>query len=488
MITLNNFTKNYLFNIAGQAIPAILALCYMPALTSKYGLERIGFITIAWSILGYFSIFDFGISRSLTKMVAENKKYMDKKSMKLIIATGTRGSLILSFIGSAILYIIGHTIILNQLNFTVEVFNEAKIAWDIMSLTLPLTVVYICLRGALEGFQKFITTNFAGIIVSISSFLLPVLFFKTAHLHLLILSMAIGRIVGIIIFSVNLALILNNFKIDEQNPTSNLVDKNKFTSVGFWIMVSNIVSPLMINGDRLIMSMLFGPTTVAYYTVPFDALTKLLAIPSAVGQSLFPTLAELHRDDEKTMLQYIMRSRSLILIGISLPVFTIALFCGEILSFWLGSLFESKSTFIVQVLCIGIIPNALASPFFIALQATDHQKITGLCNLIELPCYIIAVLVLSHYFGIAGAAMAFSIRTSLDYLLLRYFSHRKFPSVNSCRNYIDAWTILITLSAVSILILHYFPSIRLKWCFMTLHLVVYGFGVHQFYTRKLAVK
>src|SRR5690349_2610185 len=47
---------------------AVLAI---PALIAGMGKERFGILTLAWILLGYFSLFDLGLGRALTRMVAE---------------------------------------------------------------------------------------------------------------------------------------------------------------------------------------------------------------------------------------------------------------------------------------------------------------------------------------------------------------------------------------------------------------------------------
>jgi O-antigen/teichoic acid export membrane protein len=63
--------RNTLYNLAGQIVPLIAALFAMPGLLAALGAERVGVLALAWAVVGYFSIFDFGIGRALTKLVAE---------------------------------------------------------------------------------------------------------------------------------------------------------------------------------------------------------------------------------------------------------------------------------------------------------------------------------------------------------------------------------------------------------------------------------
>jgi len=59
------------WNLVGQGVPLILAVFTIPPLIKGLGIDRFGVLTLAWMVIGYFSLFDFGIGRALTKVVAE---------------------------------------------------------------------------------------------------------------------------------------------------------------------------------------------------------------------------------------------------------------------------------------------------------------------------------------------------------------------------------------------------------------------------------
>ena len=48
-----------------------MALFTIPFLIKGLGEEKFGILSLAWVVIGYFSLFDFGIGRTLTKIVAE---------------------------------------------------------------------------------------------------------------------------------------------------------------------------------------------------------------------------------------------------------------------------------------------------------------------------------------------------------------------------------------------------------------------------------
>ena len=63
--------QNTIWNITGSAAPLVVAAVTIPILVAGLGLDRFGLLTLAWTVIGYLSLFDFGLGRALTKLVAE---------------------------------------------------------------------------------------------------------------------------------------------------------------------------------------------------------------------------------------------------------------------------------------------------------------------------------------------------------------------------------------------------------------------------------
>ena len=62
--------RNVLLNLAGWVLPAATALVTLPLVAQRLGPDRFGVVALAWGVLGWFSLFDFGIARGLTRLVA----------------------------------------------------------------------------------------------------------------------------------------------------------------------------------------------------------------------------------------------------------------------------------------------------------------------------------------------------------------------------------------------------------------------------------
>src|SRR3954466_7987365 len=63
--------RNAAWNLITQCAPLAVAFVTIPVLIAGIGTDRFGVLTLAWITLGYFSLFDLGLGRALTKLVAD---------------------------------------------------------------------------------------------------------------------------------------------------------------------------------------------------------------------------------------------------------------------------------------------------------------------------------------------------------------------------------------------------------------------------------
>src|SRR5438270_423670 len=63
--------RNTIWNLIGSGAPMIVAVFCIPILIRGLGKDRFGVLALAWALIGYVSLFDFGLGRALTQIVAK---------------------------------------------------------------------------------------------------------------------------------------------------------------------------------------------------------------------------------------------------------------------------------------------------------------------------------------------------------------------------------------------------------------------------------
>src|SRR5687767_15997822 len=67
----SGLVRNVALNAMGQGLPLVVAIFLIPVLLDRLGAERFGLLVLAWALVGYFGVFDLGLGRALTKIVAD---------------------------------------------------------------------------------------------------------------------------------------------------------------------------------------------------------------------------------------------------------------------------------------------------------------------------------------------------------------------------------------------------------------------------------
>ena len=187
-------------------------------------------------------------------------------------------------------------------------------------------------------------------------------------------------------------------------------------SFGGWVSVSGVVGPLMIYGDRFFVGTLVGSALLPIYAVPQEALQRLLMFPVAFTGALLPKIVGVNRAELKSRYRFSMQRMTWFM----LPVCVLAAALAHpVLAWWISPDFADAALPIVLILSVGIWLNSIATIPYTFLHGIGSTKSTALIHLFELGIYFVLLYLLVQQFGLPGAALAWTLRVSLDLVLLK---------------------------------------------------------------------
>src|SRR6266446_631966 len=98
--------RNTVWNLVGSGAPMLVALFCIPILIRGLGKERFGILTLAWALIGYASLFDLGLGRALTQLVAKKLGAGEEKEIPSLAWTSLLLMMLLGFTGAALIFLI----------------------------------------------------------------------------------------------------------------------------------------------------------------------------------------------------------------------------------------------------------------------------------------------------------------------------------------------------------------------------------------------
>jgi O-antigen/teichoic acid export membrane protein len=416
------------WNLLGMCLPALIAVFCLPILKRELGTDRLGIITLGWAILGYFGLFDLGLSRALTKLVAEKLGQKRLSEIPPLVWTSLFLMAALGMIGCAVALGASRWMVERLLRVPPELQRETLSSFYWVGAAIPVVIITAGLRGVLEALQQFRLATAIRVPMGIFTYLGPVLVLPFSHsLMPIMATLVIGRAVA---GAAHLWACFRAFPGLRCNYSFHVSSVGPLLRFGSWMTVSNVIGPLMMTFDRFVIGAFISVTDVAYYAAPYEVTTKLLFVPGAIGGVLFPAFSTAGSIDRARLVRLVESGVRYVFIALfPITLFLIA-FAPEMLRVWLGTDFMLNSTAVVRWLAVAIFINSLAQIPFAYVQSAGRPDLTAKLHLFELPLYLVLLFVLVTTMGIRGAAIAWLVRASIDFILLFVFSRRLLPESN----------------------------------------------------------
>ncbi len=407
--------RNTALNFIGRIIPLVIAVVTIPYIIRGLGIERFGILSLAWVILGYFSLFDLGLGRATTKFVAEQLGKGEIEKIPKIIWTSLIIQTTMGVAGGIALALATPTLVEKVLQIPLHLIEETRLIFYILSLAIPIVVCSTNLIGVLEAAQRFDLINLVQIPSSSLTCLIP----------------AIGILIGLqlpsIILILALSLMLNTSvywilclkvfpPLRERVYIETSLLRPLFT-FGGWVTLSNVLIPLLVYLDRFLIGAIVSVGALAYYTVPFEVVKQILIVPGVLAVTLFPAFSGLSTVNREDLKRLYARSLKYIILILGPIVVITVLFASDILQIWLGTDFSAKSTSVFQILAVGMLLNALAQMPANLLDGVGRPDVRAKVLLSYVSLYVGLLWLLVSKLGIEGAALAWTLRAGLELLL-----------------------------------------------------------------------
>jgi O-antigen/teichoic acid export membrane protein len=405
-----------LWNLVGQVAPLFAAVIAIPILIKDAGVERFGLLSLAWLVIGYFSLFDLGLGRALIKLVSEKIGASRIEEIPELVWTTLFLMLLLGLVGGGVMLVLTNWLVASVLNIPAELQSETLDAFKLLAWSVPVVIITTGLRGILEAFQRFDLVNLVRVPMGILTFVGPtaVLPFSNS-LHAMVLVLVVLRIILCLVLA---ALCVRVVPGLTQRTLVSRHHVRPLLGLGGWMTVTNVVGPLLVYIDRFVIGSVLSVAAVAYYVTPYEIITKLLVIPGALMGVLFPAFSVSLAGDRFQAIDLFQRAVRWILLAMFPAVLLATVFASDALRLWLSDEFSLKGTGVLQWLAVGVLLNGLAQVPFAFLQGAGRPDLTAKLHLAELPFYLIGLWVFINHWGVVGAAAAWTLRIGFDTVAL----------------------------------------------------------------------
>jgi O-antigen/teichoic acid export membrane protein len=407
--------SNSVYNLIGQGAPILVAVYTLPILISSMGHERLGILFIIWLFIGYFSIFDFGLGRALTKLIAEKNTKNEQDDVPGLIFTSLTLMLGLGLFGGLLLIILSFFLPSMVLKVPENLRQETEHSLFIVGLCIPFITMSAGFKGVLEANHKFLGLNVIRFILGVTTYLLPLfLYYKYESITVIVVGLVLARILSWL----GQAFLCNRlYPLAFKNIKYQKKYNKELISFGGWMTAANLFAPILIYTDKFFLGSIISVASVTYYSVPYDMGTKLLIIPGALLATLLPLFTNLitsSKREANLQLSKIIIYTAIVMFPIC---FTLIVFSKEILMYWIDEDFSKHSAMVFQIIILAIFINSLTQIVFVYMQAKGRVDVTAKILFVEILIYIPVLVFLTKSYGVIGTAVSFLFRVALDMIL-----------------------------------------------------------------------
>lgn len=411
--------KNTAYNFFTQILVIAVSFLSFPVLVRKLSPDGFGLLSLIWIVVGYFSLLDLGVSRAITKYVAESLASGHSASVRGITWTSLSLSAILgTCVGLAIVAARG-PLVTSAFHVPAAMVPEANTSLLVAAVGVPFMLANGMLRGIQAAYQRFDLVNAFQAVMGLGQWLgsVALVLMGGGVLEVVLLTVIIrivAAVAGVWTLRVLDPGVFSGIRLWEGALARQLL------SFGGWVSVSQVVSPLFLYVDRFMIGSFLSLTAVAYYTVPQETVMRMLILPMSLTNALYPVFSGGAVSPDGQLTTGLMYTRSIRYVALlTLPLTAVlVIVTPELLTVWMGKEFSLGSSMALRILVCGFFFSSVAQIPATVLHAFGRPDLTAKYHVVELPVTVLLNLLLIPVMGIAGAALAWSVRVALDAFLL----------------------------------------------------------------------
>ncbi len=409
-----SLARHTVYNLIGAIGSLVIVLVTVPFYLERIGAVRYGILAIVWMILGYFGLFNLGLTRATTNRIAQ---LTDGGERERVFWTAVVLNAGLGLAGGLILYGAGVILVGSILNLAPSLTHEIRVSLPYLAVAVPLSTTTGVFTGALEARERFGTANLIQLAGSFLYRVAPLLaaYFWSPALDVLIPVTVAARAVSALFFIPSLirALPLRHAPNLQADQARGLL------RYGFWITLTDIIGPILSTIDRFVIGALDGAAAVTYYVIPTNLASQGSILPGSLSRALFPRLSAA----EPSAARKIAAHAVMALNSLTTPLVILGIFLMHpFLALWISPAFAARAAPVGEIFLLGIWVNGLAYIPLTLIQAQGQPDLTARFHLFELVPYLALLWFGLVEYGLPGAAMAWVIRVGVDTALLFGFS------------------------------------------------------------------
>ena len=411
-----------LINYASRGWAALLAIAFVPIFIKLLGIEGYALVGLYISLSSLMVFANIGLNATVLRELARYSggALSGQEAKDLVFSAASLfAGMLLVFI--ALAYLTIPIVFYDWAASSALEHSQVILSIKLAFVALALRAVGALYRNGLIGLDKHIAANIIDIIsitVRYIGVTILLVFYKNDIVFFFIAQVIIclGEII-----SYRVALLVN-LPITERNARwqMRLLIKNWRYSIG--VAGLGCLTALLLQVDKLILTKMVSLEQFGYYSVAFTVATALSALSYPVVVTWQPKLARLHAEKNFFQLNVMYKYGCRLLVLVTVPAsLVLCAFANELLYLWQQSEdVIQNSSLTMSLLVLAQMMLALTYMTQVLQMAYGWTRLLVISQALALLVLVPALVIMSSYWGIVGAASAVLLVLSLYSVIITY--------------------------------------------------------------------
>ena len=425
---MNTLRKNTVANYFGHAWGIISVYLFVPIYLKYLGIEAYGLVGFYSTLLGVLVFADMGLTATLSREMARlSVRENVARDMGDLLRTYESVYFFISLVVAGTIWFFAPAIAERWLKASTLHPREIASAVRLMGIAIALQLPAGLYSGGLLGLQKQVLANSIqitwGVLRGVGAVLLLCLFFPT------IIAFAFWQLFSnaLYCFIARMTLWRTLPSSDSRPRFNQLVFRDTWRyTVGMAGMV--LFSTILVQTDKLVVSKMLPLEIFGYYTLAGSLAMAPTILANPIGLAMFPRLTGLVSMGEKdTIKRLYHRACELVSVVVLPSALTLALFAGQFIFAWTGSVVIAGQAGLVASLLLGaqIMRAITILPYNLAMAHGQTKLILQIQVLSIVIITPLSIFLINRY-GILGGGIALLIMTLCTFPLYMYYLHCHF--------------------------------------------------------------
>ncbi len=396
--------RGAVLNLLGQGTPLIVALLCLPFVANGLGPERFGLLVLCWTVVSTATAFDLGFARVTVRLISAALARDAEEEVPRILGTTLIAQASLGITAAAIVFAAAPWLSTHAFAFPEHLHAEGITVLRLIALAIPVVLVSSTLRGTLSASQSFAAGNTIAILSNGGVYIVSAMGAAAGWTLPTIVALLVALKIAMV--PVIWRTVKRHGPHVDGSFRPHVLVFHDLIRLGSWITLSNTVLPVLSRAERLMIPPLLSLGALGFYTVPYEAVSRLAIIPNSMSSTLYPAFSRFDGRLSSTLTDLVARPMRYLTVVMTVMLSGAALFADQLLSIWIGPSFALEAANPLRLLAVAFYFAAFSQILRSALHGLGRPDLKAKLDLANAVLFVLLLFWWIPWFGLIGAAAA----------------------------------------------------------------------------------